>query len=315
MFRSFLSACLASIFLLTTAPASAARVERTIENLPYNARLVWDTTKNELIYEIGQQDVLYLNKHGIDGLRLLGLRMYEEFDEGDGKGMELLQSDGTAFDGSTGIYNLLFFPRGNKFAVFALGAGQTLAPDMDAAGLDIGGDQTDDEGYEIISHGLGASGGPLVIGTTPAFTFEVGITVADVSGSDDLHCGLRQLEAHNAAFDNYTDLVSLGWNTAAATAAIKIETILGNAATVSTDTTETLADATATNWEFHVSAAGVVTYEIDGAAPSTTASYTFADGLGVVPFCWFLNATAAQVGSVHIDMWEVRLQADQAHHG
>ena len=43
-----------------------------------------------------------------------------------------------------------------------------------------------------------------------------------------------------------------------------------------------------------VSAAGVVTYTIDGVAPTVTAAYTFTAALGVIPFVRFLHA--ADVG-------------------
>jgi hypothetical protein len=56
-----------------------------------------------------------------------------------------------------------------------------------------------------------------------------------------------------------------------------------------TDTGDTLADGTTTIWEVLVSSAGVVTYKIDGSAPSATAAFTFDDGDFVTPFMHHLS--------------------------
>ena len=72
---------------------------------------------------------------------------------------------------------------------------------------------------------------------------------------------------------------------------ITIETILNNGDTTSTDTTENWADTASHTLEVYVSAAGVVTYKIDGTTPSTVAAFTFATGEVVVPFFYFLNHT------------------------
>jgi len=73
---------------------------------------------------------------------------------------------------------------------------------------------------------------------------------------------------------------------------VQIATALNNASMTETDTTDNLADATTTTWEVLVSSAGVVTYKIDGSAPSTTAAFTFDDGDLVTPFMHHL-ATGA----------------------
>jgi hypothetical protein len=54
----------------------------------------------------------------------------------------------------------------------------------------------------------------------------------------------------------------------------KIETIDDNNATTTTDTTDNASDGTDHTIEVRVSAAGVVTYLIDGVAPTTTAAFT-----------------------------------------
>lgn len=309
MARALVVAALLAVF----APhAQAARTEVAPPGLPGQARFFYDTTDRAFGVEVEQFDRLWVNKDGYDG-RALGIYMHEPFSEGDDKGLDILELDGTAFAGTTSALNMLYLPKGNRLVCAALGAGQTLPPDMTATGLDISGDETADEGYECVSHVLGATGSPLTIGTTPAFYFKVTINVADVSGSDDLQCGLRKIEPIEAGVDDYTDFVSLGWNASANPAAIKIETANDNAATVSTDTTDTIADGVNLTMKFLVSSAGVVTYQHDAdttgtlEAPDTTAAYTFDDGDLVHPFCRTLQNTDL-TGEVNILDWEVGLQ-------
>lgn len=297
---------IALILALLSVPAFAARTERAL--IPGQGRFVYDSTARQLILELENFDRFWVSRYGFDG-RQTGEFMLEDFAEGAGAGLGILQNDGTAFDGATGVNNVLYLANGNAMQAASLGAGQTLPPAMVAGGLNIGGDQAADEGYEVFSHALLATGKPLVIGTTPAFSFEVGLTVEDVSGSDDLQCGLRKVAAVNAAINSYTDYATLGWNAAANPADIDIETDNDGAGVTTTNTTDTLADGVSTNWKFFVSATGAVTYTIDGAAPTVTAAYSFDDGDLVIPFCRVLNDTAL-AGAVTIDLWQVQLQSN-----
>jgi hypothetical protein len=179
---------------------------------------------------------------------------------------------------------------------------------MAATGLDVQGDQVDNDGWELVHGILGTTGRPFIIGDDRAFYTSITFSVAAMAGTDELHFGFRRAEALNATFDNYLDVASLGWNTAATPAAIKIETILNNGATTTTDTTDTLANATSVTFRVNVSAAGVVTYLIDGAAPTTTAAFTFDDGDPVIPFFHFLQANAAQTGALVITDWTTDYQ-------
>jgi hypothetical protein len=101
-----------------------------------------------------------------------------------------------------------------------------------------------------------------------------------VSGSDICAVGFRKTQAYNATFVNYTDKATLnkiGGN-------INISTAINDAADVDTDTTEDWADGETHILEVYVSAAGVVTYKIDGEAPGTVAAFTFDATDVVVPF-------------------------------
>jgi len=205
--------------------------------------------------------------------------------------------------GATGTTNSLAF-EDNHFEYFILGAGQTLlAPTIAADGLLASLDLTNNEGVEY-SQGITArSRAAFVIGTSPAFFLKVGLKVADVSGSDICAVGFRKTAAYAATFADYTDKATL--NKIAGD--IKIETALNNDADVTTDTTDNWADGEAHTLTVKVSAAGVVTYEIDDAAPTATAAFTFDTGDVVVPFFHLLH-DATTPGAVHIQSWECGLQ-------
>lgn len=231
----------------------------------------------------------------------------ETFDEGLSKGLAILTTDGAAYSATAGTLNVMHLSDGNKLGMIPI-VGQTIAPAMSANGLDIQCDQVDNDGLEILSGILGLSGRPFIIGRDPAFYFKCQFQIAAVNGTDEFHVGFRRAEALNATWDNYLDTAALGCNTAASPMAIKIETILNNGATTSTDTTDTLASATSVEFGIFVSAAGVVTYTIDGEAPTATAAFTFDDGDPVIPYIHYLQANAAQTGAFDIEHWEVGYQ-------
>jgi hypothetical protein len=176
---------------------------------------------------------------------------------------------------------------------------QDIEPDMDATGLDIGQDQTNDDGVEILFGVTGASGRPFVVGYDPSFYACFTVTISDVDGTDDFHVGFRQAELGTVTFDNYTDLATIG----NISGNVYLETIVNNAATVSTDTTIDWADGGSHKLCTYVSGTGVTTYTYDGSAPTTTAAYTFADGLSVVPFIHYLQA--ANLTDIIIEKIEV----------
>lgn len=228
------------------------------------------------------------------------------FDEGASKGLATIQLDGTVADTATGVWNMATYKH-RKLAYAALGAGQTIDLAAAAGGLDISGDASNDEGYEVVGGWLGASGRPFIVGTDPAFKFCATVALGDVSDTDDFHVGFRRAEINRANFDDYVDLASIGINASAATAAIKLETILANAATTSTDTTDTWADNATKELCVYVGSTGAVTYSINGSAPTVTASFTFGDGTPVIPFIWALHSSSSSMGAV-VSKWEVAYQ-------
>jgi hypothetical protein len=179
---------------------------------------------------------------------------------------------------------------------------ETLTPDMDAGSLDIAGDVVDNDGAYLIWGLNGASGKPFTIGRDPAFymctTYALsGTTTTTVSGIDqNVMAGFMEVgnnEAWNADFEarnSYAGIGVLGTASSGLTLEdIYIKTEDDGAGVVSTDTTDSCTENVTQTLCAYVSSAGVVTYTIDGSAPTVTASYTFDDNINVVPFITYLH--------------------------
>ena len=211
---------------------------------------------------------------------------------------------GGATAGSTGSENILKFSNNETLYHHVNGTQTILIPAVTATGLNIGQDQTNDDGMELSTDPVTGSGGvQFVVGTDPAFYFACTINIPDVSGTDDLAVGFRKAETYQAALDNYDEMAAFN----VISGDIKTETIINAAATVTTDTTDNWADAATKTLKVLVSAAGVVTYQIDGAAPTASAAFTFDSGEVVIPFVYMLHASDL-AGAVTITSWDVGYQ-------
>lgn len=211
---------------------------------------------------------------------------------------------GGAATGTAGDENILILPT-TAFEYHILGTQTIVAPTITANGLNMGSmDQTANDGLEL-NHGILSSQIPsFTVGSDDAFFLRARFSIADVSGTDDCAIGFRKVEANQANIDDYADMAVLN----VISGDIKIETIVGGAATTTTDTTDNWADTETHELQVNVSAAGVVTYLIDGVAPTTTAAYTFTDGLNVMPFFYFLQDTDI-AGAVPLMVWECGYQS------
>lgn len=251
-----------------------------------------------------------------------GKAVYEDFSEyGDGDDW-CYQSDNTGCSGTAGEVDLIVFPSGNKLACQQMGTQTILgALDMDAASLDISGDQTDNDGVECAWGVHGASGGAFTVGEDPAFFSCMQLSIANIDGTDEFHFGFRVADdldgdtgGFNQTFDNYHDLVAWSIIAAADPADMNISTIAADGATSETDTTANLDDAERADFCVFVSAAGAATfyYDITSTAATsfsglhvapTTAAYTFTDAESIVPFFHLLQANAAQTGEFDLHEW------------
>lgn len=190
---------------------------------------------------------------------------------------------------------------GQVFHQHILGTQTIIVPVRVATGLNVGHDQTDNDGIEYTNGiSLATAKRVFTVGTDQDFFFKVKFSIADVSGTDDCAVGFRKAEAFQANIDDYDEMACLN----VISGDIKIETILNDAATTTTDTTDNWADGETHTLEVRVSYAGVVTYKIDGDAPSTTAAFTFDSDEVLIPFFYMLHANAAQAGVVTLQEWE-----------
>lgn len=202
--------------------------------------------------------------------------------------------------------DLGYFTNGNVL-LFQQSTAQTLPPIFDTVGLDVGGDQVDGEQWEIVGGVLGASGRPFVVGVDPAFGFCVTMTPVDASGIEDFTVGFRTYNVTNqAVLATYTDYANIGIEGSSGTTnPVPIYVNTGDDGTdVNTDTTQTWADGVSKTLCTLVSAAGVVTYTNDGAAPTTTAAFTFDDGVMLLPDVRAEEA-ADLAGAIDITKWRV----------
>lgn len=201
----------------------------------------------------------------------------------------ILQSSattGAAPSGATGAVNLMQFQSGEIMEQFILGAGQTIiAPRMSSTGLLTSLDLTNAEGVEYnFGAALSNSKHAYTIGTSAAFFIELQVAAADVGGLDPFMVGFRKSAANDATLSNYTDFVSIGAHATTAADVIVLQTQLNGGGVVITNTTDAWTDGQTKTFRVNVSGAGVVTYLINGIAPTTTAAFTFDNGDVVVPF-------------------------------
>lgn len=215
---------------------------------------------------------------------------------------------GAAPTGATGDVNVMALQQGNIMEQFIIGAGQTIiAPRMDATGLLVSLDLTNTEGAEY-NWGILANGKHYyTIGTTPAFFMQWRFTAADVTGATPIHIGFRQAEANNATYTTYNEYAFIGLNNGVNPATVAIEDRLNGAAAVQTNTTDAWTDGQTHTLKVLVSAAGVVTYLIDGVAPTVPHAFTFTAGRFVIPCFHFVHGAAAP-GNIHWNSLKIGLQ-------
>lgn len=221
-------------------------------------------------------------------------------------GDELLDGCGANWESPALGRTLVSFQGGTQLVYVALLA-QDIGPDMDASGLDIASDATDNDGVEILSGMYGGSGRPMVPGVDPAFKFCASFSISDVSGTDDFWIGWRDMTAPNATFNSYNSHANIGFDAADGDWATETEDDGGG-----TTTTDIAGVTNATDGSSHkacvlVSDDRVATYTVDGASPTGAVSYTFDSGVPIIPFVHFLHATDV-ADEIILTEWEVSYQ-------
>jgi len=187
-----------------------------------------------------------------------------------------------------------------------------LCPTNAATGLDIAGDQTASDGFEINFQEPGQTDARFLftIGSEPVgFFMEALVTVADVSGAAELLFGFRKNATVEAARATYTDYALIGL----IRSDIEIATDLDNAGETLTDTTMDASDTIQCKFRIEVDSDGNVTYKVANTAalvasgaitPTVSADYTFNSGDVVVP-CIRLIQHADLTGTCVINSLEI----------
>ena len=214
---------------------------------------------------------------------------------------------GGAATGTAGDNNVLF-TRFNAFEWWVIGTQTILAPSLDAFGLNLVQDATAGDGLELDMGITAQCPAAFIIGTDAAFFMRCEFKVQDASGTNPLIMGFRKIAAFDATLANYTDFATIGIVGTSDPNLIKIQTQLATGGVVATDTTQTWADGAVHSLTVNVSAAGVVTYKVDDAAPTVTAAYTFANAATVIPFIRFTNAADVTTQAA-IDSFQVGYQS------
>jgi len=176
---------------------------------------------------------------------------------------------------------------------YVIGTQTILAPVLDTAGLGLNLVQdaaVAGDGLELVVGNPLYSPMAFTIGTDAAFFIQGSFIAQDASGANPLIIGFRRAAAFNATLGNYTDFASIGLVGVADPNTIQIQTQLNTLGVATTNTTQTVADATRVQFKVSVSAAGVVTYQVNYAAPTVTAAFTFDTGDVVIPFVRFTEA-------------------------
>ena len=206
------------------------------------------------------------------------------------------------------------FRCGNTLSTHEIGTQTLLAPAAATTGLNVSGDQTNNDGWAIRGRASAYEGvlnkDHFIVGTSPAFFFKVKFSIADVSGVDDLRCGFAKVEGHQDDPDDLDELATL----AVMAGDIKTQTIINGATTVATDLTSgggdgagNFADGGSHEFTINVSSAGAVTYLIDGVAPTGAVAYSFDSGEVVTPF-WFHRHDGDIGGAIVWETFEFGLQ-------
>lgn len=214
----------------------------------------------------------------------------------------------TAPTGVAADINVASMPCGLSWNYIVKGTQTLLGPLLDTTGLglDISQDQTDNDGVELVFGALNATGNyTKTVGTDAGFCLRVKMKIADVSGTDDLAIGWRKNEASQANFDDYDELASIN----NILGQVYTETILNNAATVTTTATGTVwLDAAVHTEEVCISGRRAY-YYFDGVRIQKTVAYDFDAAEVVVPFIFFLQATTTP-GKVWLQEVEIYDQVE-----
>ena len=213
------------------------------------------------------------------------------FTEGASKGVTLMQYDGTAYDTTADVLNELAY--GEHFRglfITATTATGTITPAGTALGLDLNaGSPGNSDEWALSTGQLGASGGLIIPGTTAAWEACVTADLTDVSevaGFWLLVTTPGVPVVLSSADPNYTSYAGIGIE--------QTDIVVSDNTDGAVDTTTDAVDLTPVELCIRGSAAGAVTYYIDGAQTAAAATHTLGDGVPHIVRIQGLNHTGTE---------------------
>lgn len=200
------------------------------------------------------------------------------FNEGASKGLTLQAITGATYSTTADAYNVVTYgapPLKFHFVTNTTATG-TITPAAEALGIDLnGGSPGDNDEWTATFGQLGSTGGPAIIGTSPAFKACAEISVHDVTGTDGLWVMVASAGTHvdlSSGDPNYASYCAIGLLTSGSV-------YVSDNTTGGTDTTDDVIDDGSPELCVLVSAAGVCTYTNEGVAPTVTDAHTLGDGV------------------------------------
>lgn len=218
-----------------------------------------------------------------------------------------MDNDGTVYTGATGETIGMHSGRAQyECYQAAVAAAAVVTPFQSADGLELKPVAAADA-LEISNGTTALSRAAHVVGSfvdpDKEVYFKIKMKIDDISDVTEIFCGFRKAEAYQADPDSYDEMAAFNIGKDG-DGQIEIHTILNNAATAETDTTETdWADAGEHTLEIRVKNNGVTKFYYDGAEPTVTTAFTFDSGEVILPFV-HMNSETGDPG-VSISEWKV----------
>jgi hypothetical protein len=225
----------------------------------------------------------------------------------------LADNSGIATGAATEVDQLLF-PDGLLYLYYNEQVGGPAIPSftVTADGINVQQDAADNDDTQFYAPGQ-VGERQMYTGQTDAFYVKGTFTITTVAGIDPLCIGIKTPQA-NADIDAFADVGTAYGGAGEEVVAfcvtagdIEMITNVAAAGSVPTDTTDDWSDGETHTLEIDVSAAGVVSYKLDGAAPtaSPVAPLTItADTF----FPFFLQAQTVTTSAAYVSLFESGLQ-------
>jgi hypothetical protein len=198
-------------------------------------------------------------------------------DNADGTPYTGAASEVTSFSSGRHLYEMFI-------ATVATGAA-VVYPWQSADGLELPS-QAGGTGPDEVEFTLGNSAlcKAAYTAQSDSFYIEAIVKIDDISDLSQFLLGFRKVQAYQTDFNDYTDLCAFHVGDTV-DGELNIATIINDAATVLTDTTETdWANAGEHTLRIEISKQGHAKFYYDGSEPTVTASFTFDADDVIIPF-------------------------------